>query len=395
MPEEITEAPEAPTAPEEVVETTPEVTAQAEAGDVGSLSLEDLNDVSAEDAEKFLYHGKALEIPDKPKAETEAAPEVETTPVAEVTEPAEAEPVAEEVEGEDDKPLPGRISTKQFDSEDQRILSTMHAINRGLKPGDANRVGIPEVVAMLAKQDGKAPTTPTTTAEPDPSPVEAISAEVTELETALNDLRTQKYAAIEEGNSTVDIEKEIDKAQDAIRDAKIEQRDAQRQQAEKAATRAQTAQQLRKSSQDSAIAEFPDLAKGDSPLGIAASQVIADLKNPDHPDNALLKAAKAPRHVLNEAIALLAEKEGVSEQAIRAKYAAKAATPAPKAAPVTSKPATPVARKVLPAVGSQATNPPKAAPTAQDVYDAVKDDGDGDSAWEAIYGNKPLNLLRP
>lgn len=384
-------------APEEVVETTPEVTAQAEAG--GNLEDLDLNDISPEEAEQFLYHGKALEVPDKPKPEPEATPEVETTPAAEETETeVEAETETAE-EADDDKPLPGRISTKQFDDHDQRVLRTMHALNHGKKPGEPGRVGIPEVVAMLAKQDGKVEAPAAAPVEPAPSPVETINEKVTDLESSLKTLREQKRAAIEQGESTVDLEEQIDDTRDALAQERanfaFEQREGERQQAEQAADRNRKANETLASSKAAAIQQFPALKDPSSPLGSMAVDVIQELKDPQHADHALYKSPNAGMLIAQYALNRLAEKEGASLADTVSKYAAKAATPAPKPVPVPPKPATPAPRKVLPAVGSQTTNPPRATPTAQDVFNEVKDDGDGDRAWEAIYGNKPLNLLRP
>lgn len=372
---------------------TPEVTevaqpevAQAEAGQV-ELTEADLDNVSPEDAYAFLHEGKAIEVPDKkPEAKVEeAAPETEE-PAAEVeTTP----PVATEEPAAPEKILPNRITTSQFDEREQKAINLMHVVNAGKKPGDVGRIGIADALAQLDQMEGKGKAaTP-----PAPTPIEQTSAKVTEAETHLAALREQKKEAIENGEPVTEIEEQIELARDAVIEQRVE---AKHQQAAKVAETQSEGERQRAAIRADLSKDFPTMDVPTSDLGIAIRETITDLHREDHPDHLDLFKVEAPEKVLTAALKHLAKKDGISLPQAVLKYSAPAQAPvAAKAAPAPKPPATPPPKKFTPANGSQATQPPKGQPSVQEVYDALKDDGDGQSAWDAVYGDKPLNLLRP
>jgi hypothetical protein len=367
----------------EVIETQAEAPAQAGAEVTdGEINFDELTPA---EIQAHLYEGKPLEI--AAKAESEPEPEVTTTPTPETAPVAEVapKPAVPEVENLDE-PLPGRISPKQFASDEQKAMRLQHVLNDGKKPGDPGFVSLWEAKAQLDARDGKATTPPAT-----PDPVEAINSAVSELDTNLKALREQKREAIANGEEVAEIEEKIEAARDAIQEQKVKlaiaEDRAQRQQAQEAATKAQTAQQQLASTKAEVLKEFPDINNLETPFGATAGEVIADLA--DHP---AMQTPEAPEFVKNEALKRIAKKDGITFAQAVLKYSAPPAAPvAPKAAPVT-KPAAPAVRKVLPAVGSQTTTPPKAAPTAEEML--AQAESDPLAAERFLYGNRKISALR-
>ncbi len=368
----VVEAPEALPAPEveAPAESSPEQVEQE------VQSFDDLPEDPNECAQ--ILRGEK-QLPE-PKAEPE--PEVEKIP--EVEKSAQKEPEVLDL----DKPLPNRIPTDKFTEEDEKAIQLQHILNRGKQKGDPSFVTLREAMKRLDAME------PDKAKPANPTPVEAISSKVTEAEAQLTALRQQKREAIEAGEPVTDIEEQIDLAKDAVRKEEIAhaiaQDRAERQQAQEVAAKTQTAQQQRAAVEAEVLTDFPSIRDKSTPLGQAFLEVIADMKQDDHPDTKVLETVSAPRHVLNEAIARLAKKDGISVVKATLKYAA---PQAPEVAQPPAKPATAQPKKVLPASGSQATTPPKGAPTAEQVLEEVGDFNPL-AAKEALFGNRVLTHLR-
>lgn len=378
----VEQALEAAPTPEETESVQPESSTE-QPGGIDALSFDELPD-NPEQLRNYLYNGGKLEIPDK------AAPiaeEAEKAPEAKAAEEAAAEVEAQKARdlAALDDPLPGRITPKQFAADEQKAMRMQHLLNDGKKPGDPGFVSLWEAKAKIdAMEPGKA------AVPPEPTPVEKTSSKVSEAETALKDLRAQRQQAIVDGDPVTDIEQQIEAATDALLAERVEfavaKERAQSQQAHEAATKAQTAQELRAASQAEVLKEFPDLAKPESPLALAVNQAIAELKQSDSP---LLYEPEAPEHVKNAGLKILAKAEGITFAQAALKYAAPQAKAA--AQPVV-KPVIPPPKKVLPASGSQATQPPKGEASFDDIL--AQGEKDPRAYAKALYGNRRITALQ-
>lgn len=303
-----------------------------------------------------------------PQGVTPAAPAPQA-PAATETDPAA--PTA------DDRILPNRIPTKNLETRLQAAIKLQHDLNAGKNPGDEGYVPFDECYASV-KGIGAQPQ-PAAPAAPQPSEVESVKVRLDEARTKLTDLEEQRREMTGYGSDTSELDAEIAATREALDDARMDFKLAQRQdeasRANQAAAEAERQAAARADAKAKVVAEFPSVAQAGTPLANAVAEVIAEYRQPSHPDNALLFATNAARHVLREALSRVAEKEGTTYSQAWDKYRAAPSAPA-AVVPATVPATTEQQRRVMPASGAFSTTPPAAAMTEAELLADVGSDPD-------------------
>jgi hypothetical protein len=266
-------------------------------------------------------------VVEKPPTEPPAAPPA--APIEAAAEPP-AEPPAE--------PEPPAATTDDKEPDRFRYKDpTDRAINALKKARDTAGTPISWAEAeRLVKGEAPAPPAPPAPAGPELTEV------VGTLETEVAEIQRQlKEAGANEGLFDEAIAQlQIDLA-DKVGDLKLAKRDLAIQaevQAEDARTVAEESKNLRATAKARAIELYPAAADVATPLGKAVADRIAAMKNPNHPDHAILYADSAPLTIVRDVAAEL----GVQP----------AAGAAPAAPPVTP-PVVPPKSKMTPASGGK------------------------------------------
>lgn len=380
MPQIDGQAPEA--APTQAVESAAAETPQvAEAPTVDSNNLPTDPDAIRD----FLYNQGKLELPvekAEPAAEPQVTQEVEEQPETGATPSKEADGPTETPTSEGK--MPNRVSTAQFDEETQRAMRVMHAYNNGKKPGDP---GYKPLKAFLEQEEPVSTSVKDAPAEPQASDVDLATAQVSQIKSAIAELKAKRAELVNDGADTDEIDSQLEAAGESLVDAKLEAKlaahAAQQEQSQRTTQQQQSIATQRQTFRDKALERFPTAGDTASPLGARVAARIAELNNPAHPSHKSLLAADAPLTLTVAAATELAEEQaqagGISfEQAFAALVAKpKAAAPAP--APSAEQ--TP--RKILPAGGVNRTATPPPPKSGEDILNEVGNDPD--KAFAALY----------
>lgn len=203
------------------------------------------------------------------------------------------------------------------------------------------------------------------------------------LETEVADIRRQlTEAGSGEGLYTAEIAKLNMDLAEKTADLKLAQRDAKEAKARTAREEAETRKASEKNRTDAiaqAKSEYPDAADDTTPLGKAVKESIDAMKNPRHPDHALLFADSVPLIVTQRE----AQKLGIAPK--------KSTTPPPAKAKVEAPP-----RKVVnPAPGNKtAVVPAKPAEDAKQTVEYLKSGKATLAELDAAFGMEdPTKLL--
>ena len=114
--------------------------------------------------------------------------------------------------------------------------------------------------------------------------------------------------------------------------------------------------QAREDSKTRALAEYPDAAKADTPLGRAITKRFEEMKDPNHPEHPILYADTAPERVTE----IVARELGI---------APKPKTPTAKPAPAPA----PVQKKATPVSGNKTAVPEKPAEAKEKDFDYLRE----------------------
>ena len=358
-----------------------------------------------------LFEGKKLTLKPAPGGEGEQTPppaaKVEATPAGEPPPAAAAEPVkADEKKDEvTETRTPEEIAALQA-AEAEKVKAEVDAKT---KEGEVSGIERPRLkderdqliagVYMKAKREGNPISWAEAETRVDGPKVEAAkSAEappdyatvVGTLETEVADIKKKMdEAGASEGLYTPEIAKLTQDLTDKTSDLKLAKRDLQIATEEAQLALEETRRQSA-ANRDAAIAEakraYPDAADETTPLGKAVKDEITALRDPNHPDHALLYGDSIP-FLITQKVAM---KMGIAPVA-PAKPAS--ATPPPPAKPAVVQ--APPRMVVSPAPGNKtAVVPGKPAEDPQKIVEYLKSDEATLEDLDAVFGgNDPSKLL--
>lgn len=307
-------------------------------------------------------------------AGTEEAGEENVEEVQEQTETTEetsgviAEETTEEiVDPATEKVLPNRINTAQFSGDEQEAIK----LRKELRDSGQD-VTLKEALELVEDRQKKSQTAK----EPEivePDPEDAIQTELAEIEASLDE-------AAESELFTKEVRGLMDRKSELIRKAeKLNDEKTQRQSEVK--SERMTARE--KVKQDTLLA-YPSADNPNSELGKEVAALIAELKDENHPDHAMLFSEKAPKFVTQEAaerVATRMSKDGsiTFDQALAKLKPTQMKVPVPKVQEKQQQ------QKVSPASGSLGTAAPDKPLTEKELMAAVSADP---KLYDEIMGSK-------
>jgi hypothetical protein len=313
-----------------------------------NASLEDLDAVQTEGARIAGVAGGGEGTGAESEAPVaEAAPETEPPaetppPTGEETPPAEGEPPTAAPEPEEPRgEIPERFRFK--DPTDRAIAAVKKA---------ADVAGTPITWSEAERRVRGEPTAPRAEG-PQVDPVAAVTGELESLQNEIAVLEAQIDPP--EDSDEILSTKEMRAATVALAEKRSQliktelrleglqyQREGQR------LTAVEQQKQAREASKTRALAEYPDAAKADTPLGKAITKRFEEMKDPSHPEHPILYADTAPERVTE----IVAKELGI---------VAKPKTPSKPALPPT-----PVQKKATPVSGNKTAVPGKPAEAQDD-----------------------------
>lgn len=290
-----------------------------------------------------------------PKTEAVAQPEVtiETEAPAEtVDEAGNPETVdKEQTKPKEDKILPNRINTSQFNQTEQEAIALLRELRK-----DDEKATLKDAYVIVEQRQAEAKASaPKQESEPAEDPVAAIEAELSEL-------RAKRREYAKEGKL---YEEELDEVNVQIEDKIriLSKAEAKRDIAQERAAEAESAKVTTafEKSKAEAIKVYPDLSDTTSDLGKEVSAFISELQTKGNPNASLLEAADAPMVVAQIAATRLAAKME-SQQGIPFNDALQSLLAKPevkKQAPAAAQPPKGQAKpKIQPASGATQASPP-------------------------------------
>lgn len=403
MSTEAAQASVAAPAPEPVVAAPaePVVTTQNQPSEVPASGDGLPMDVGAIDA--FFRGEKGLSVPAS-AIEGGVIPEPAKPADSKETKPTEgAKPPEEPVSKPGDEPgniVPRKIPTANIDDEGQRALALQHSLNQNgaVKKGDPGYVTLKAAITQLEDHDVAVGSKGAKPAEP--GPMEQIKTRLTTAQETLSTLRAERSAmAQDERFHDADLDAKQTAIEDAMQAVALETvrlESATEAEAGRTAAKRQQVEVAEKSARekalDTATKQFPGLRDPKTPIGAEAARLYTEMKDPNHPDHALLHAVNASGFLAKQAAQNLAEKmvaEGKSKSYAEA-YATLVAAPAVEA--VAAAPDNPIPPKVLAASGGKntaATGGQQAPLTEAQILGADMDNPDALEAIEkALYGGR-------
>lgn len=335
--------------PQAQAENTPATATPATGADndqqpnLENVSLTDLDAVQTTAAEKVRTGdteaaGGGEQGQETPATETPAveqptseqpASEQPTTETPAAAEPEKKEPAAEPTQAQAEPTEPEAPERFRFKDSTDRAVAAIKKARPDLSWAEAEKLVVGEKPAAEA---------------PAVDPIAAATTQIATLDDEIKALEAQINPAEEDEilstkamrEATVKLaEKRAEKVRQEI---KLE--DAQRDREAQIAQNRNARMSAREESKQRALAEFPDAANADTPLGKAIAAEFEALRDPNHPDHDILYADSAPEIVTER----LAKKLGI---------APKAKTPTAKPAQVT--PAEP--KKAQPVSGAKTSVP--------------------------------------
>lgn len=352
-----------------------------------------------------LFEGKKLTLKPAPGGEGEQTPppaaKVETVKAGEPPPPVTSEPAKADEPKKDevvetrspeeiaaaeakakadadaaDVEIAGIQRPRLKDPVDQQIAAVFKAAE-----ASGNKISWAEAERRVIGEAPKVEVAATETAAP---PDYATTVGTLETEVAALKARRIEIGAAEGIDSPELAQLQIDLA-DKMSDLKLAKRDlaiaTEEAQAEAEATRRES-----EANRDTAIAEaktaYPDVADETTPLGKAVADELAAMKNPRHPDHALLYADSVP---------LLITQKVAAKMGIAPKAATAAAPPPAKPATVTAPPRV----VVSPVPGNKtAVAPGKPEEDPKNIVEYLKSDEATLEDLDAVFGGAdPSKLL--